>query len=516
MMNRTVAFLALPLLSVAPLTGCFAYRPAQGEGLHPEPLPPGAWVRPETDILHPLTETPALIRRYEADPAKIAEEFPDLTPELVDRVVEEAAKLHAIEILDSRITDGGLIRLWHDPRNSEGDTSIPMFFSFGGRIEEFNRRGAFLTPDQLAWRRAEEASRERHGLTERARSQGTDVRGVSTTDEADRWRLRQGYALGFSFPEREPVGVVVHLTSLYENKYEHAVLRRLKSWGWAVAHLDTWLHVRGPLAEQAMDRRNEREALLESKMPLHSKEFSDRVYADDTPSFEEIVSYSNRRYELGQELKKELPDLGTGFEIGPETDPETIADAITRAVDLRLSEHADAVAALVESLDRMRPDLADRPLLVTGFSAGALAAPAVAARLHEQYPERRVLLLLIGGGGTLLDIAQTSTLTNGGVRLKHPDWPEPTPEQLSALQERYESRSRLDPIRAAAALRDIPVLHIHADADTVVPTTAAERFNAAHGGVDRLVHRGDHDTLLYFLGSNASRIRSWLRSHGVE
>ena len=34
--------------------------------------------------------------------------------------------------------------------------------------------------------------------------------------------------------------------------------------------------------------------------------------------------------------------------------------------------------------------------------------------------------------------------------------------------------------------------------------------------VDRLVHRGNHDTLLFFLNSQASRVRSWLRAHGAE
>ncbi len=516
MNNRAIAVLGMLLPVIPILGGCFSYHRAADNPLAVEPMPPDAWIRPDTDILRPLAETPALIRRYHADRALLAEEFPDLTDEQLDLFVEAAADLHAIEMLGTRLTDGGLLRLWHDPEDDGVETRIPMFFSFGGRIEEFSQRGSFLTPDQFAWRLASEASHERHGLPERVRYNWTDVRGITTTDEIQRWRLWQGYSLGYSFPETDPVGLVVHLTSLYENKYEHAVIRRLKRWGWAVGHIETELSVRGPLAEQAMDRRNEREALLESRMPLHPKDFTERVYADDTPSFEEITAYSKNRYELGLELKKDLPDLGTGFEIGPDTDPVAIADAIARAADLRLSEHADAVAALVESLDRIRPDLAGRPVLVTGFSAGALAAPAVAVRLREHFPDRRILVLLVGGGGTLLDIAQGSVLTNGGLRLKHPHGPEPTPEQLSILQERYESQARLDPIRAAAALRDIPVLHVYADADTVVPTTAAERFNAAHGSVDRLVHSGNHDTLLYFLDSSASRIRSWLRFHGVE
>lgn len=511
-----MAVLTLFVLTALWLPGCFSYHRAQGGPAQAELLPADAWVRPDAEALRPLAGTPSLIRRYEVDRDGLTEDFPQLTPEQLDLVADKAVRLHAVEIIESRLTEGGLIRLWHDTRNPESDTRRPLFFNFRGRIEKFVDRGAFLTPDHLEWRMANEGSRERHGLEERTRSRGTDVRAVTITDETARWRLREGYSLGFSFPDGEPVGLVIHLTSLFENKYEHAVVRRLKRWGWAVGHVETQLSVRGPLAERAMDRRNEREALLESRMPFHPPEFTERVYAGDEPSFAEMSSYVRRRHELGEELKKDLSDLGTGFELGPDSDPEAIADAIAAAVDLKLSEHADAVAALVESLDRMHPELAGRPLLVTGFSAGALAAPAVAARLRESHPDRPVLLLLAGGGGTLLEIAQGSTLTNGGIRLKARDGPDPTPEQLAALQSRYESRSRLDPIRAAAALRDIPVLHIYAGNDTVIPTAAAERFNAAHGSVDRMVHRGNHDTLLFFLNSQAGRIRSWLRSHGVE
>lgn len=461
-------------------------------------------------------DTPALIRRYEVDPEALAAEFPQLSPEQVEQVAEEAARLHAIEVTEIRMAEGGLIRLWNDTREPDADTRKPRFFSFGGRVERFIERGAFLTPDALAWRLANEDSRQRHGLTDRPRYTGTDVRAVTRTDAGASFRLREGYTLGYSFPEQEAVGLVVHLTSLIENKYEHAVIRRFKGWGWTVAHLETRVSVRGPLAEAAMDRRNEREALLESRMPLHPSEFTERTFAGEDIRFEEMWEYVERRHRLGETLKQELPDLGTGFEIGPQSDPEAVAEAIARAVDLRLSEHADAAAALVASLDAMRPELAGRPIVITGFSAGALAAPAVAARLREAHPDRPLFIVLAGGGGSLLDIARTSELTNGGIRLHAPDEPEPTGEQIDALTRRYESRSMLDPIRAAAALRDVPVLHIYADKDTVVPTEAAERFNAAHASVDRLVHHGNHDTLLYFMNSQAGRVRSWLRSHGVE
>ncbi len=507
--------IAASLLCVPVLAGCFSYHRADGGARPAEALCADAWVRPDAEPLRGLAETPRVVPRYAVDRDALAASIPGATPERVAMAADAAVRHWAVEVLDCRLTDGGLIRLWHDPRNPPGHTSTPVIFDFDGRVEEFVRRGSFLTPDQHAWLLATEASRARHGLSDGPRFRGTPTPGVTGTDDAERWRLRDGYALGFSFPETEPAGLVVHLTSLFENKYEHAVVRRLRRWGWAVGHLETRLGVRGPLAEAAMDRRHEREAALEARMPLLG---GGRTPPDDDLDayIRETDVYAVRRRELGESLKKQLPDLGTGFEIGPGSDVGAVADAIARAADLRLSEHADAAAALVESLDAMRPDLAGRPIVVAGFSAGALAAPAVAARLREAHPGRPVFLVLAGGGGSLLDIARGSVLTNGGIRLHAPGRPEPTAEQIDTLTRRYEEQSRLDPLRVAAALRGVPVLHAYADGDTVVPTAAAERFNAAHGSVDRLVHRGNHDTLLFFLNSQASRVRSWLRAHGAE
>lgn len=510
------AFLGCFLLALPNAAGCFSYHPASEPRLAVEPIPKRAWPQPDTDTLLELAQTPPVIPRYAVDREEFSKQFPDLDAETMDELVLRASGVHAIEMRQNRITEGGLLRVWNDLRQPEGNTEIPLFFNFGGRLENFIQRGAFLTPDQLTWEEASDASRERHGIVQADRYRGTDTRGVSRTDDAERWKLWDGYSLGYSFTDAEPVGLVVHLTSLYENKYEHDTLRRLKHWGWAVGHIETRLGVRGPLAERAMDRRHEREALLESRLPQNPAEFTERVYRDDAPSFEEIVAYSERRRALRDELKTELPDLGTGFELGPDTDTVAIADSIAEAVNLRLAEHAAAAVALVETIDGLRPDLSRRPLLITGFSAGALTAPTVAARLRERFPGRPVLVLLVGGGASLLDIAMGSTLTDGGIRLKEPEAQELSPETTAELKGRYEQSAGLDPLKAAAALRDIPVLHIYADKDTVVPTAAADRFNAVHGSVDRLVHSGNHDTLFYFLNSHASRIRSWLREQGVE
>jgi len=184
-------------------------------------------------------------------------------------------------------------------------------------------------------------------------------------------------------------------------------------------------------------------------------------------------------------------------------------------VDERIAEHAYAAQALIEESDRAFPDLADKPIVVMGFSAGSLVTPAIAQRLHETFPDRKIAIVMIGGGGDLLSASIGSVFTDGGIHLEPRDGPEPTREQLDELVTHYRAASMLDPLTLAPIIRDLPVLHIYASRDTVVPADTARAFNAAHGRVDALSHPFDHDSLFLFLPGEAGRIRTWMRSHGL-
>ncbi len=122
---------------------------------------------------------------------------------------------------------------------------------------------------------------------------------------------------------------------------------------------------------------------------------------------------------------------------------------------------------------------------------------------------------MVGGGGDLLSASIGSVFTDGGIHLEPRDGPEPTQEQLDELVTHYRAASKLDPLTLGPVVRDIPTLHLYATRDTVVPTSTARAFNAAHGRVDRLVHPLNHDTLFLFLPGEAGKIKSWLRQQGL-
>jgi hypothetical protein len=498
---------ALLLATVLPIAGCFSYHPSNTPTRPSEPLAADAWPRFDTDPLEALAATPASVPRFVIDRDRVAGSLKSAGDARIDETVADLESRTAYHVRLVRRTDHGLLRFWTDPRDNGRVTRKP-FFSWNGRLEEFVRNGAFLTAPALAAGDAREQSRKDHGLEEDARA-GVGPFGLRRTGEPQRWRLDEG--IGLSVPSEvapDAPGLIVHLTSLLENKYEHGVLNRFRGWGWAVAHIESRIGVPGPNETARIRRRDLQRQRVRALM--------DEAYPDPPVSLKEHIARDTLLHLVTEQVEAEFPDLDTGFEIRPGTDIAALGATIARAVDARLAEHAYAAEALVAAIDEANPQLATRPLVVFGFSGGALAAPAVAARLHEAFPGRPLRLVLVGGGGDILTIARTSTLTDGGVTLVPKDGPEPTGAQLAELQRAYEEASRLDPLRAAAALRDVPILHISADADTVVPTPAARRFDQTHAGVDRIEHRGSHNTLFFFLNSQAGKIRSWLRAHGAE
>lgn len=513
--SRPFALLVCSLATLVPLSGCFSYQRAQGEPLPAEALAPDAWPVFETSPeLRELMDTPEVIERY----ALNAERLREMYPELTDEELAEARSLLAEDLIRSELVQGGLFRAWVARSDAMNASDKRVIFSFGGRLERFLRSGSYLTSSVEAYERRRSEIRSSDESLKKLGQLFASTRGLTNTDAEDRWRLDDGLIVGLpeSVPE-EPAGVVLHITSLIENKYEHNILRRMESYGWAVAHLDSDIYVNGPndlAAQERKEQQRKRERELYDQHPDNPSKVvmrENRVYTDA-----EVRLMGEIHRELWEQVREELPSVDRGFEIHPGDDIDSKARLIASAIDTRLAEHAYASEALIDTLDALHPELAQKPVVVMGFSAGALTAPTIAARLHEVFPDRKVLLVMIGGGGDLLSISRQSTMARGGIYLEPESGPEPSPEQLTQLQASYEAQVRFDPLVVASAIRDVPVLHIYGNTDTVIPTAAAERFNAAHANVDRLIHKGDHDTLFYFMSGQAGKIRSWLRDHGVE
>lgn len=510
----------IPLLSAAMfaafvLPGCFRYQPMSGSPPVAEPLPDGAWVELEISPgLEALLGTPETIRTVEID----REELKRMLPQLTDTQLDEAQRKLDDRVYTNEIRHGGLVRFWGE--NKPADTKmdgVALAFSFGGRLRDFEADGSYLSADELAWVEAVDRIKEEQG-TKRSINSWAGV-GLRYTNEDDRWRLDEGFKLGLPDPlmDQQAVGVVLHITSLFENKYEHEMLDRFRAFGWSVAHLESDIFVRGDNALAARERDEMQSAERRRRLDANPE------YVDSKPdeqTGEWTRSDSMRMFEEFREVHAQVeaayPDIDRGFEIHPDTDIDAHAAMIAQRFDRRLTEHAYAARALIEEVDRREPTLAGKPVVVMGFSAGALVTPAVAARLREAFPDRTIAVVMVGGGGDLLRIAIESSMGRGSFRLKPVNGPDPTPEQLDELAHAYLNHAKLDPLVVAPAIRDVPTLHVYADSDKIVPTEAAEQFNAAHGHVDRLVHAGNHGTLFYFLQGQAGKVRSWLRRRGIE
>lgn len=181
-----------------------------------------------------------------------------------------------------------------------------------------------------------------------------------------------------------------------------------------------------------------------------------------------------------------------------------VASIAEGAVSQYLAELAYAVEAGLDALAKDRPDLPQRPLALAGFSMGAIALPAVAARLEGRVDAA----VLAGGGANVLLIARKSSL---GVGLRASvDGRELTESELKAVERVYARLARLDPLNAADALTGVPVLMLHAKFDRIVPASAGELLYESLGKPERWTYPAGHLGLYWLLGTQADDIARWL------
>lgn len=193
------------------------------------------------------------------------------------------------------------------------------------------------------------------------------------------------------------------------------------------------------------------------------------------------------------------------LELKTDDDVWHAASALGSMADDCLGEAAYAIEAAVLHLQRLHPELADKPLVLVGFSAGSLALPAVAARLGD----RVNAAVLVGSGANIVHITQTSDLTNGGLNVLAFGKPA-TGAMAGLLSGAYLRRCTLDPYHAAALMRQYPVLQIHAASDDIVPASLGEDLYERLGRPERWTIPGGHRRLFLQMTPKADRIASWV------
>jgi predicted esterase len=235
-----------------------------------------------------------------------------------------------------------------------------------------------------------------------------------------------------------------------------------------------------------------------------------------------LTSYGGYRYEVP--VIEEMRSRGWAVlwvdssTVRPETtiikvDPDNLApaaDAIARNVSDRVSEIAYAVEAGLDFITRERGDIPLSPLVLCGYSAGALSAPTVAALIQNRIDAA----VLVGGGANLLDISQRSALTDGGLKLQ---WKRrPSASDHDRLEALYLEKCRLDPYWTAQALRDKPVLMFHAVLDKIVPSSDGDLLYKRLGRPERVNFLLGHELLFFRLPAHKKTIADWIEDRIAE
>lgn len=306
----------------------------------------------------------------------------------------------------------------------------------------------------------------------------------------------------------EAKGLILHLPAMMPTKYEEGLLEHLKADGWAFAHLDVSIRAVSPTERDqervVVMRRRAVDEMIGEWVKANPPEEIDGIRRPKGPPYQTMREFYLRSKALH-------PDFPTGFELTGDADPSAVGQTIALAADEQLAAHAFAADAIIEATMRLRPELADKPVVILGCSAGSMFAPVVAAKLRERLGQRLAAVALIGGGADILTLTQGSTMSDGGIELA-PEGEKPDRKLYASALAEYRAATTLDREETALAFADVPVLHHYALFDEFVPTKNARILNARIQNLDTLVHIGGHKTLFYFLSQQHGRICSWINA----
>lgn len=158
--------------------------------------------------------------------------------------------------------------------------------------------------------------------------------------------------------------------------------------------------------------------------------------------------------------------------------------------------------------------LASKPLIVVGFSMGAIQAPTVAARMP-----RVDGAVLIGGGANLLGIIAADGVPGIAwslIRDERGVQRTLSPQLADELSDEYLRHATLDPYNTAPLLKDKPVLMLHGRFDRRVPARFGDLLWERLGKPERWVGNYGHDLLFYFLDDHAAQIADWVDHHVIQ
>lgn len=194
-------------------------------------------------------------------------------------------------------------------------------------------------------------------------------------------------------------------------------------------------------------------------------------------------------------------------------DPRTVVKAarkFARDVDNHLADKAYAVEAMVEYLKVKHPGILAGKRVLAGGSAGALALPAVAARIGSWDA-----VVSIGGGANIGMVLAESSLNplqllerkeaNGKSR-----WTRSNPKTRQRVADLIYRDITLDPARLAPRLKGTPILMLSAEFDQMVPASAGELLFEAYGKPELWSYPVNHILLFAALHLQSGRVAQWV------
>lgn len=318
--------------------------------------------------------------------------------------------------------------------------------------------------------------------------------------------LDAGKPLRVPMPEElaHPVrGVVIHFLAIGANEFEPRVMSEFRRRGWAVFDISTESFVETPVPD---DWKPEIK-----RLGIEADAIYARMTSGDGPPGRPYFGgrgnlVSHPLYGQWKQLMSRRATLRAGaFQAcGDEALPGVAKDIAAR-IDQALAGNAYAVEMLLDYIDTQRPELAGLPVVMIGFSAGALTTPTAAARVRDRIDA----VVLIGGGANLFELSQDSVFTDGGVTVRCGE-DKLRKEQIDRLSDLYLGASKLDPYHTAPLLRALPVLQVHARSDDWVPARGGELLWNRLGKPDRLDISAGHQLLFYLLPGKAKFIADWV------
>lgn len=322
--------------------------------------------------------------------------------------------------------------------------------------------------------------------------------------------LGNGVELAIPVANGSERGVVIHLGALAGNEYEPQVVDELRARGWYVISVHPETKISPDISERDLSR------LIEIRRRLNELSDLEPRFTSEPGDTMEMIT---KRMDDYQRLRKNSPlapmadalsdeersILNPPIDLGWFASQADAATWLANEIDEQIAETAYAAEAAYRVACLREPRLTPLPVVVVGFSAGTLAAPATALCIGSHVRA----VVLIGAGSNLLQISQESRVSSGGIRLERNCLPAAQTD-VRPLYPLYERASRLDPLVLAPHLRHVPVLMALATEDTWVPIEGGRRLWEALGRPDCWKIPLDHGGMFYRLPKLKRDIADWL------